>query len=158
VGRQPLGRRVCFMPEVTYFKPSGIPLAQIEEITLAVEEAEALRLKDIEGLEQEECAQRMNVSRTTFARVLAAARRKTADALLNGKAIRIEGGNFEMTVRRYRCINGHRWDVPSEEAATGPVPSCPACDNPAVTPVTPWKPVQGRGRRGRQYRGGRGKW
>jgi predicted DNA-binding protein (UPF0251 family) len=89
-------RRVAFLPDVTYFKPAGIPMRVLEEVRLSVEEAEAIRLKDLEGLEQEEGAQRMNISRPTFQRVLASARQKMADALLNGKAIRIEGGSFEM--------------------------------------------------------------
>lgn len=89
-------RRVAFIPGVIYFKPAGIPLRMLDETCLSIEEAEAIRLKDLEDLDQEQCAQRMNISRPTFQRVLESARRKTADALLNGKAIRIEGGNFEM--------------------------------------------------------------
>lgn len=89
-------RRVAFMPEATYLKPAGIPLRVLDEVRLSVEEAEAIRLKDLEGLEQEPSAEKMNVSRPTFQRVLASARRKIADALLNSKAIRIEGGNFEL--------------------------------------------------------------
>jgi predicted DNA-binding protein (UPF0251 family)/predicted Fe-Mo cluster-binding NifX family protein len=91
-------RRVAFRPGVTYFKPAGIPLRELEEVTIPLEEAEALRLKDIEGLEQEQGAERMNISRPTFQRILASARKKIADAILNGKAIRIEGGNFEFTI------------------------------------------------------------
>jgi predicted DNA-binding protein (UPF0251 family)/predicted Fe-Mo cluster-binding NifX family protein len=92
-------RRVEYLPDVNYFKPAGIPLRDLEEVCMSVEEAEALRLKDLEGLEQEQGAEKMNVSRPTFQRVLASARQKVADALLNGKAIRIEGGNFQaMTV------------------------------------------------------------
>ena len=90
-------RRVSFMPEVTYFKPAGIPLRVLEESRLSVEEVEAIRLKDLDGLEQEECAEKMNISRQTFQRVLGSARRNIADALLNGKAIRVEGGNFEIS-------------------------------------------------------------
>jgi len=96
MGRPPKCRRVAFLPEATYFKPAGIPLRVLNEVRLSVEEAEAIRLKDFEGLEQEECAQKMSVSRTTFARVLNSARRKMADVLLNSKALRIEGGNFEV--------------------------------------------------------------
>ncbi len=84
------------MPGVNYFKPAGIPLRFLAEVVLTVEEAEAIRLKDLEDLDQEQCAQRMNISRSTFQRILESVREKTADALLNGKAIRIEGGNFEM--------------------------------------------------------------
>ena len=89
-------RRVTFIPEATYFKPAGIPMRVLEEVCLSVEEAEAIRLKDMEGLEQEQSAEKMNISRPTFQRVLWSARQKIANALLNGKAIRIEGGNFEM--------------------------------------------------------------
>ena len=94
--RPPKCRRVEFLPDVTYFKPAGIPLRTLKEVQLSVEEAEAIRLKDLEGLEQEQGAERMNISRPTFQRVLTLARQKMADALLNGKAIRIEGGNFEI--------------------------------------------------------------
>jgi predicted DNA-binding protein (UPF0251 family) len=96
MGRPLKCRRVAFLPEATYFKPAGVPLAGLAEICLSFEEAEAIRLKDLEGLEQEECAQRMSVSRTTFARVLSSARQKMADVLLNSKALRIDGGNFEV--------------------------------------------------------------
>jgi predicted DNA-binding protein (UPF0251 family) len=94
--RPPKCRRVAFLPEATYFKPAGIPLRLLDEIRLSVEEAEAIRLKDLEGLEQGQGAEKMNISRPTFQRVLASARQKIADALLNGRAIRIEGGNFEV--------------------------------------------------------------
>jgi predicted DNA-binding protein (UPF0251 family) len=89
-------RRVAFMPEVTFFKPAGIPLRALSQVRLTVEEAEAVRLKELEGLEQEAGAAKMNISRPTFQRILASARQKIADALLNGKAIRIEGGNFKI--------------------------------------------------------------
>ena len=75
----------------------------LEEVRLSIEEAEAIRLKDMEKLEQETCAEKMNISRATFQRVLGAARQKIADALLNGKAIRIEGGNYEIEMRRLSC-------------------------------------------------------
>jgi predicted DNA-binding protein (UPF0251 family) len=94
--RPPKCRRVAYLPEATYFKPAGIPLRALSEVRLSIEEAEAIRLKDLEGLEQEPSAEKMNISRPTFQRVLASARQKIADALLKGKAIRIEGGNFEM--------------------------------------------------------------
>ena len=94
--RPPKCRRVAFLPEGTYFKPAGVPLRLLDEVVLSVEEAEAVRLKELEGLAQAPGAERMNISRPTFQRVLASARRKMADALLNGKAVRIEGGNFEV--------------------------------------------------------------
>ena len=91
-------RRVAFLPSVTYFKPAGIPLKVLKAVRLSVEEAEAIRLKDLEGLEQEEGAEMMNISRPTFQRVLKSARRKMADALLCGKAIKVEGGSYEVAL------------------------------------------------------------
>ena len=126
-------RRVAYMPEVTYFKPAGIPLRALEEVHMSIEEAEALRLKDLEELEQERGAERMNISRPTFQRVLASARQKIADAFLNGKAIRIRGGNFEMTWRRFRCGDGHEWDL--ETPVNVPPELCPICSTPKIEPV-----------------------
>lgn len=83
------------MPGVKYYKPAGIPLRFLDEVCLSIEEMESVRLKDLEDLDQEQCAQQMNISRSTFQRVLGSARKKIAEALLSGKAIRIEGGNFE---------------------------------------------------------------
>ncbi len=155
MGRQPLSRRVDFIPQVTYFKPTGVPVTHLQEVRLTVEEAEAIRLKDLEGLEQEECAQRMNVSRTTFARVLSSARQKMADALLNGKAIRIEGGNFQMTLQRFRCNRGHEWDVPFEVMINAPPQFCPTCNTPGILPLQPPGLGWGRDGRGRRRREGR---
>ena len=128
-------RQVAFIPEVTYFKPAGIPLRLLEEVLLSVEEAEAIRLKDLEGLEQEQGAERMNISRPTFQRVLASGRQKIADALLNGKAIRIEGGSFEMAFSRFKCLNGHEWEVPFEAMISAPPRLCPTCDTPNIEPL-----------------------
>jgi predicted DNA-binding protein (UPF0251 family) len=154
MGRQPLRRRVDNLPQVTYFKPAGIPLAHLQETRLSIEEAEAIRLKDIEGLAQGDCAQKMSVSRPTFARILLSVRRKMADALLNGKAIRIEGGNYEMAVRRFRCDNGHEWEVPFEVMIKEPPELCPTCSTPDIMVLRPWKPGCGMGGRGRRLRGG----
>jgi len=155
MGRPLLWRRVNFIPPITYFKPAGVPLTALQEVCLSVEEAEAIRLKDLEGLEQEKCAERMSVSRSTFARVLASARQKMADALLNGKAIRIEGGNFEMALSRFRCINGHEWNVPFQIMVNTPPQVCPTCNTPSIMPLQPLGPRWGRGGRGRRRGGGR---
>ena len=142
------------MPEVTYFKPAGIPLPVLEEVCLTVEEAEAIRLKDLEGLEQGQCAERMNISRPTFHRVLESARKKVADALIGGKAIRVDGGNFEVIPRRFRCLNGHEWDVPFEAMVNAAPEFCPTCNTPQIMPLQP--PALGWGGRGRgRHRRGR---
>jgi len=87
-------RRVHAKPSYTYFKPRGIPLNKLDESILSVDEFEAVRLKDLNGLEQEDAAKKMNISQPTFHRLIISARKKIADAIVNGKAIRIEGGNF----------------------------------------------------------------
>ncbi|MDD4319271.1 MAG: DUF134 domain-containing protein [Candidatus Peribacteraceae bacterium] len=80
-------------PGAYYYKPRGIPLRALEQVVLTLDEVEALRLKNLEAMDQTEAAKSMGVSQSTFQRILTAANRKTADALLNGKAIRIEGGH-----------------------------------------------------------------
>jgi predicted DNA-binding protein (UPF0251 family) len=117
------------MPGAVYYKPRGIPLRILEEVVLGLDEMEALRLADLEGLPQEEVGNRMKVSRSTAGRVLESAHRKVADALVHGKALRIEGG-------------------PAQPAPgfRGPFPA---------GPTGPWGGF-GRGRRGRGGRGGRG--
>jgi len=94
--RPRLFRRVLIDPNVTYFKPRGIPLSELEEVVILVEEYEAVRLKDLEELDQEECARRMNISQPTFHRLILSARKKIADAIIKGKAIKIKGGKFQM--------------------------------------------------------------
>ena len=89
-------RRVGSMPESNYFKPRGIPLSMLEVVILTVDEFEAIRLADLEGLYQDQAAQKMNVSRQTFGRIIESAHKKVAEALTKGKALKIEGGRFEM--------------------------------------------------------------
>lgn len=148
------------MLPTNYFKPAGVPLRLLQEVTLAVEEAEAIRLKDLLGLEQQECAEKMGVSRPTFHRILRSAHRKVATALVNGQALRIEGGNFAMPSQLFRCEpHGHQWQVPFDSLAQGRLLTCPACRTPQVQPVLPGTAPAGRGwGRGRRrgWRGGRG--
>ena len=99
--RPRLFRRVGFQPEVTYFKPAGIRMVDLEESILTVDEFEAVRLKDLEGMEQEEAAKKMGISQPTFHRLILSARKKIADAIVNGKAIKIEGGSY-MFARQFR--------------------------------------------------------
>ncbi len=137
MGRQPLWRRVGFLPRVTLFKPSGVPMSSLEEVRLSVEEAEAIRLRDLEDLEQDAAAEQMNVSRPTYARILSQARQKVADALLNGKAIRIEGGNYELSRRSFRCGNGHEWELPFEKLIEQPPQACPTCQTEEIMSLWP---------------------
>ena len=149
-------RKVGFVPESNYFKPAGIPVRILQEVALSLEEMEAIRLKDQEGLQQEECAHQMGISRPTFHRVLGSARSKISDALTNGKAIRIEGGNFEMDRRRFRCgWDKHEWRDLSDEIQNGDVRTCFMCDSPNVEPTDLPLPDTGgkRRRRGQNWRG-----
>ena len=139
-------RCVTGVPSVTYFKPAGQPLRGLEEVALTVEEVETLRLKDLEGLEQEECSERMRISRPTFHRVLQSARRKVADVLVNGKVLRIEGGNFALPRQPFQCRrDGHVWTVPFEALVAGPPPVCPCCQSASVLAVHPRGHGTGRG-------------
>ncbi|MBW2994838.1 DUF134 domain-containing protein [Candidatus Woesearchaeota archaeon] len=87
------------MPQHVYFKPRAVPLSQIQEVILTVDEFEAMRLKDIEEMDQIKAAEKMRVHQSTFQRMLTRARKKVTDALLNGKAIKIQGGAFKMPGR-----------------------------------------------------------
>ena len=98
--RPRLCRRVYFNPSVTYFKPRGVRLRDLNESILTIDELESVRLKDLEGLEQETAAKKMNISQPTFHRLILPARRKISDALINGKAIKFEGGDFRIIGRK----------------------------------------------------------
>ncbi|MFZ5753613.1 MAG: DUF134 domain-containing protein [Bacillota bacterium] len=127
--RPPKCRRVEFEPQVTYFKPAGIPKCQLEELVLSVEEIEAIRLKDREGLEQEECAERMHVSRPTFQRILMSARSKIAEAITEGKAIKVEGGNYRLATRIFQCeACQYEFEVPFGQGCGREI-KCPKCEH-----------------------------
>lgn len=85
---------VASSPGCTWYKPAGVPLRYLDEVVLRVEEYESLRLADYQGLYHLDAGTQMGVSRQTFGRLVTGARRKIAEALVTGKAIRIEGGNY----------------------------------------------------------------
>ncbi len=93
-------RRVGFIPNNQMFYPH---LQNPEEIVLSIEEVESIRLSDLEVMEQDACAESMQISRGTFQRIINAARQKLADALVNGKTIRIEGGSYEVSGHHGGC-------------------------------------------------------
>ena len=119
-------RRVGCMPQSDYFKPRGIPLSMLEEVVLTVDEFEAVRLADLEGLYQERAAEKMNVSRQTFGRIIESAHKKVAEVLVQGKALKIEGGEFEMaSMRKFRCHDcQYSWGLPYGTGRPGNCPSC----------------------------------
>lgn len=94
--RPRIRRRIKFMPGVTYFKPAGVPMANLSEIILSIEEYEAVRLVDLENVSQSKAGKQMKISQPTLSRLLQSARKKLSDAIINGKAIKIQGGNYKM--------------------------------------------------------------
>lgn len=137
MGRPHKKRYVAFNPGVCYFKPRGIPMLELEETRLTIDERESLRLADLEGLSHEDAGQMMGVSRATFGRIIEQARKIVADALINGKAINVEGGNYEIssTERLFACGKcEYEWH---EEPGTGRPKACPSCRHGEVLRVAP---------------------
>jgi len=121
-------KNIGFLPQVTYFKPAGIRMGELEEVVLQHDELEAIRLKDLLGESQEEAAQKMNVSQPTFHRLLLSAHEKIAHAIVNGKALRIEGGNVAIDERfvppcgwRHMCRHGWNDKQKPPEYGMGPI-------------------------------------
>ena len=123
-------RRIDAAPGSTYFKPRGVPLSELDEVVLGVDEFEAIRLADLEGLYQELAAEKMGVSRQTFGRIVAAAHQKVAEALVGGKALKIMGGSVELagakTLSCGRCR--HAWDPAGDRVGNMKCPSCNSGD------------------------------
>ncbi len=134
---RPIKKRIVSgKPETDYFKPRGIPMMDLEEVRLTVDELEALRLTDLSEMSYEEAGKRMGVSRATFGRIVQQARKSLADAIINGKAIRIEGGTYAVKTERriFRCIQCvHTWEEPP---GTGPPIACPECRNETLFRVS----------------------
>jgi len=153
-------RRVAGLPRCKVFKPAGIPACSLEEVILTVDELEAVRLADLQGLYQEQAAEQMNISRQTFGRIIESAHRKVAETLVEGKALRIEGGVITMAdMRTFKCHDcQHAWGLPF---GAGRPQECPKCKGLNIHRATEDRGA-GRGRqgcgcggRGRCHRGGR---
>lgn len=137
-------RKIEHIPTISRFIPQGREDEEIPENGMKLEELEAIRLKDLLGLEQGECAEKMEVSRPTFQRILLSAREKIADSLVNGKAIHIEGGNFTQNICPVKCLQcGKEWTEPLEvlHSADNDIYACPECGSQKI--------VCGRSCRGR---------
>jgi predicted DNA-binding protein (UPF0251 family)/DNA-directed RNA polymerase subunit RPC12/RpoP len=139
VPRPLICRRVGGCPRAEYFKPAGVPLSGLEEVLLGRDEFESLRLADLEGMYQADAADMMGVSRQTFGNIVESARRKLADALVNGRALRIQGDLAPTGARTFACSGcGHEWaPVPG----AGRPRTCPHCRSRRVSR----KPVLGPG-------------
>ncbi|ADN02458.1 DUF134 domain-containing protein [Spirochaeta thermophila] len=105
-------RRVMSLPRHLVYKPAGVPLAELAVVGLSLDECEALRLVDLEDLSQEDAARLMGVSRQTVSSIVRTARRKVAEALVTGKALRVEAGPVDYPAPlHFRCRKcGHQWE------------------------------------------------
>ena len=125
-------RHIEKMPPVTLFKPAGVPLFAVDEMVITVEEMEAIRLADVEELDQGPASLRMGISRPTFHRILTKAHTKIAQALWQGKSLRVEGGTFRVKCcegdREFRCgACGNIWTVPKGTGERGCQMLCSVC-------------------------------
>lgn len=128
MARPKKSRRISCKSDAAYFKPRGIPLLELEEVHLTMDELEAIRLSDLLGMNYEDAGKTMGVSRATFGRILERARKIVADALINEKALRIEGGTYTMDTekRKFHCNTcNNKWEV---ESGTGRPAGCPSCN------------------------------
>ncbi len=112
-------RKVCCLPERSQFGPLDLRSPDGQYIRMTVDEYETIRLIDLQGFTQEECAEQMNVARTTVQSIYFDARRKLADCLVNGKRLRIEGGHYRLcggNEKGRHCGGCRRHNHPGEEA------------------------------------------
>ena len=143
-------RRVQCNPEANYFKPRGVPVSELEEVVLLKDELEAIRLADLDEKYQQEAADNMNVSRQTFGNIIRSAHHKIADALVNGKALKIEGGVVVMQERKFQCQNcNHQWSIPF---GTGRPGNCPQCQGNSIFRADRGQGRAGCGRSGKNQR------
>lgn len=121
-------RRISDRASHHYFKPQGIPMGKLAEVQMTEDELEAIKLAHLERLYQQEASEAMGISRQTFGRILESAHQKLAEALVLGKAIKIDGGNTIMAdKRKFQCRDcEHIWEEP---CGTGHPPQCPECES-----------------------------
>ena len=118
-------RRVICNPVTTSFQPQGGEPENKESVILSIDELEAIRLADYEGLYQEDAAEKMNVSRQTFGNIISAAHKKVADFLINSKRLSVEGGSVDIGKCRFVCLAcSHEWSI---KRGAGKPAECPVC-------------------------------
>lgn len=125
-------RKVFSNPGVFHFKPVGRKLKEHDEVELTLDEFEAIRLADYEGLYQEKAAEQMNVSRQTFGNIVNSAHKKIADFLINAKSLKISGGAIEMITdnNNFICFGCKLLEEPPDEI--GNMDLCPYCISPQL--------------------------
>ncbi|MCY6372238.1 DUF134 domain-containing protein [Clostridium ganghwense] len=138
--RPPKFRRVMYLPRFRNFGPLELDSNDKDIIYMNIEEVESIRLMDLEGLDQIQCAEVMGIARSTFQRIYSSAKQKVADSLINGKRLKIEGGNYTLNKCKITCENcGHEWEESTDNLNNITVicPSCgskvnSSCDNDMV--------------------------
>ncbi|MDY6835898.1 MAG: DUF134 domain-containing protein [Chloroflexota bacterium] len=127
-------RRIQHQPCRAWFKPVGIPMVDLEEVNVTLDEYEAVRLADLEDLYQEQAAEMMGVSRQTFGNILNSAHKKIADCLVNGKVIKIEGGKYAtQDVDMIRCNTcSYKWAMKNDDVHSGRCPQCGSLDQNGI--------------------------
>jgi uncharacterized protein len=142
-------RQIQICPKRAHFVPKGSNPQDLEVVTLTLDEWEALRLTDLEGLYQEQAAANMNISRQTLGNIVSSAHRKIADFLIHGKSLKIDGGNVEMVKRLFTCAEcSHEWEV---ACGTGRPMECPACQSVNLHRSAVDRGGPGRGRCGQGF-------
>ena len=118
-------RRVNCNPQAMSFKPCGIQKKIVETVSLNLDELEAMRLADYDGLYQEQAAEKMKISRQTFGNIIMSAHKKIADFLINSKMLSVEGGKVEIDACRFSCLAcKHTWSIPCGTERPGECPKC----------------------------------
>lgn len=124
-------RLVRFEPSIKHFKPQGVPISDLKEVVLTIDELEAIRLADLENLDQTAAAQKMDISQSTFHRILTSAHQKVAGALVKGYAIKMEGGEYQMVFGKGRGRRQGRMGGPLA-AGPGGICVCPSCGHETI--------------------------
>lgn len=143
-------RKIYCRPNSTYFKPGGIPVRFLQEVNLTLDELEAVRMSDLEGMYQEDAAKKMNISRQTFGNVINSAHKKIADCLVNAKAIKIDGGVIKMIEKYFVCYEcKNEWTLPYGSGRPSECPKCKSTNIHRAPKDRGWTRTAGRFGRGR---------
>jgi predicted DNA-binding protein (UPF0251 family) len=125
-------RKIFSNPGVFHFKPVGRNIKEYDEVELTIDEFEAIRLADYEGLYQEKAAEQMNVSRQTFGNIVNSAHKKIADFLINAKSLKISGGSIEMITDNSNFICFGCKILQNSPDEIGKIDICPYCISPEL--------------------------
>ena len=127
-------RKLGYLPENHRFCPDIYCKEGNREVIISLDELESIRLSDFEELEQTEASEKMDISRGTYQRILVSAHKKVADALIHGRAIKVEGGSYTLNDCSAHCQNcGHKWSAPCNELFDTENGNCPKCGEKMIS-------------------------